>query len=98
MPGPPTKPKHGRPRTARAREQPLAQQVEEEVYKWSNDPKQPERFVFTKQSGVILKMSDDAKPEDLKLFLNDKILDLMLTKSNEHATDIMNRSLPSWRK
>ena len=57
MPRPPP-PKHGRQR--KAREQPLTQQVEVEVYKWSNDPKEPERMVFTEKSGVILKMLDDA--------------------------------------
>ena len=99
MPRPPTKPKRGRPRKARAREKPLTQQVEEEVYKWNNNPKEPERFVFTEKFGVILKMPDDAKPEDFfQIFLNDKILDLMVTKTNEYATDIMNRSCPSRRK
>ena len=42
MPRSPIKPKSGRPRKARTREQSQTQQVEEEVYKWSNDPKEPE--------------------------------------------------------
>ena len=99
MPRPPTKHKRGKPRKARAREQHLTQQVEEEVYKWSNDPKELERFVFTEKSGVILKMADGATPEDFfQIFLIDKILDLMMTTINEHATDIMNRSRPSRHK
>ena len=44
-------------------------------------------------------MLEDAKPEDFfQIFLNDNILDVMGTETNEYAGDIMNRSRPSWCK
>ena len=83
---PPTKPKHGRPRKARATFDTTGRR------RGLNEPK---RFVFTEKSGVILKMPDDAKPKDFfQIFFNDKILD-MVTKTKEHATVIINRSRPS---
>ena len=88
------KPMRGRPRKATA--QPLTEQVtEEELYKWTSNPKEPEIFAFTENPGIIIDVPDDATLEYFfNLFLNNKLLD-MVVKTNAHAIDIINRTRPS---
>ena len=89
------KPMHGRPRKATA--QPLTEQVaEEELYKWTNNPKEPEIFAFTENPGILIDVPDDATLEYFfNLFLNNKLLDMVVVKANAHAIDIINRTRPS---
>ena len=85
------KPMRGRPRKATT--QPLTEQVTEELYKWTNNLKEPEIFAFMENPGILIDVPDDATPEYIfNLFLNNKLLDMMVVETNAHAIDIINRT------